>query len=223
MRADENAPSREAGSFVALRRRMVQVQLAAQGIYDERVLAAMLRVPRERFVPADLQAYAYQDQPLPIGYGQTISQPYTVAFMLQQLRLGGNERVLEIGTGSGYGAAVLSRLAAEVYSVERIVELGTAAQERLYQAGYRNARVVLGDGSLGLAEFAPYDAIVVTAGAKVLPLPLANQLAEGGRMVIPIGPTLTEQHLFRFTKCDDSLDSEDLGAFAFVPLIGEFG
>ena len=202
-----------------LRHRMVELDLRSRGICDERVLAAMGRVPREEFVPDNERSVAYEDHALPIGLGQTISQPFTVAYMCEAAQLHGGEIVLEIGTGSGYGAAVLSRLAREVYSIERLSELADSARERLQKMGYQNVHVVTGDGSLGWPEHAPYDAIIVTAGAESLPHALAQQLAPGGRMVIPIGEPHYGQTMYRMTNCDGRLQSEDLGAFAFVPLI----
>jgi protein-L-isoaspartate(D-aspartate) O-methyltransferase len=199
---------------------MVQSQLVPRGITDTRVLAAMSQVPREEFVPEFLQDDAYGDWPLPIGYGQTISQPYTVAFMVQALELTGNEKVLEIGTGSGYAAAVLSRVASTVETVERIDALGRQAKERLSKLGYDNVRVHIGDGSLGLEHAGPFDAIVVTAAAEHLPRAYSSQLAEGGRIVIPLGQWF-DQRLYRFRLSDGELHAQNLGAFVFVPLIGE--
>ena len=174
--------------FIAERRRMVEEQLRAREIHDARVLDAMLDIPRHFFVPAGAAAQAYSDQPLPIGEDQTISQPYMVAVMSEALELTGSERVLEIGTGSGYQTAVLARLAREVFSVEVNATLAALARQRLAQMGFSNVVIVTGDGSEGLAAHAPYDAIVVTAAAPAIPPPLVEQLAEGGRLVIPIGP-----------------------------------
>lgn len=197
---------------------MVEEQLRSRDIDDARVLAAMQAVPRHVFVPAGLQELAYEDRALPIPSGQTISQPYTVAFMCQALQLRGDEIVLEIGTGSGYGAAVLSQLAREVYSVERIPELAAAARSRLESVGCDNVTVVCGDGSLGLPDQAPFDAIVVTAGADTFPQPLGDQLADGGRLVLPIG-SRERQTMCRYTRDGSTLHSEALGEFVFVPLI----
>lgn len=202
------------------RRKMVAAQIVARGIVDERVISAMLQVPREYFVPEDVVHLAYEDRPLPIGHSQTISQPYTVAFQCQSLQLSGGERVLEIGTGSGYAAAVLSYLADEIFTIERIPELAADSRLRLEQLGYRNVHVYAGDGSLGLASKAPYDAIVCTAGAPHLPDALAEQLADGGRLVIPIGETPHGQIMTRFTRTGAELRPEELGPFAFVPLVG---
>jgi protein-L-isoaspartate(D-aspartate) O-methyltransferase len=212
----------DSSRWEALRRRMVERDLLGRGIDDQRVLDAMLQVPREEFVPPSLRGDAYGDWPLPIGFGQTISQPYTVAYMLQALQLGGGERVLEIGSGSGYGAAVLSLLAAEVHTVERIAELGWEVRSRLQRLGYDNVHVHIANGTLGVPAAAPFDGIVVTAGGSSLPKPLEEQLAEGGRAVIPIGDR-GSQTLYRFTKRGSQLAGESLGGFAFVPLIGEYG
>jgi protein-L-isoaspartate(D-aspartate) O-methyltransferase len=206
-------------SYELERRRMVEEQLQPRGIVDPRVLDAMLRVPREQFVPAAFRAVAYADQPLPIGYGQTISQPFTVAFMCQALGLEGHEKVLEIGAGSGYGAAVLAELARQVYAVERIAKLAERARERLKRLGYRNVEVRVANGTLGLAQEAPFHAIVVAAGAPDLPRAYAEQLAEAGRLVIPLGARQYEQRLYRCTKRGGRLTCDDLGAFAFVPLV----
>lgn len=205
--------------FALLRQEMVKRQLIARGISDTRVLAAISQVPREEFVPEYLRDDAYGDWPLPIGYGQTISQPYTVAFMLQELELTGNEYVLEIGTGSGYAAAVLSLVARNVETVERIEALGVQARERLATLGYDNVRVHIADGSLGLEDLGPFDAIVVTAAAEHLPQAYREQLAEGGRIVIPLGRSF-DQRLYQFRLCDGELHAKQLGAFIFVPLIG---
>jgi protein-L-isoaspartate(D-aspartate) O-methyltransferase len=205
--------------FPAQRRELVE-QLRRRGIVDERVLQAMADVPREKFVPEALLDRAYEDHALPIGLDQTISQPFTVAFMCEALQLTGDETVLEIGTGSGYGACVLSRLAAWVDTIERLPELAEAARERIRRLDYRNIRVHIGDGSLGLPNEAPFDAIIATAGAEHCPAALVEQLADGGRIVIPIGDSPRQQILMRYTRRGDELHSEPLGDFAFVPLIG---
>ncbi len=205
------------------RRLMVWRQLLQRGIYDHRVLDAMGRVPREQFVPRALRELAYEDGALPIGQGQTISQPFTVAFMCQALRLDGSETVLEIGTGSGYGAAVLSRLARFVYSVECVPELARSARERLVRLGYKNVAVREGDGSLGLPEEAPFDAIVVTAAAETLPPTFTSQLEDGGRIVVPVGSLTRGQTLRLFTKGSSGVEVESLGRFEFVPLVGRYG
>ena len=173
--------------FVKLRRYMVENQLASHGIADSRVLDAMGRVPRELFVLPEMRDTAYEDGPLPIGFGQTISQPYTVAFMCEALRLDGTEKVLEIGAGSGYAAAVLSLLTKSVFTIERVPELAEQARSQLVELGYDNVQVITGDGTLGLPAEAPFDAIVVTAGAETLPDTYIQQLRPGGRIVIPIG------------------------------------
>lgn len=206
-------------SFNKLRLQMVELQLRSHGICDERVLAAMGQVPREEFVPDREQSVAYEDHALPIGLGQTISQPFTVAYMCEAAQLRERDKVLEIGTGSGYGAAVLSHLASEVYTIERLSQLADSARERLQKMGYQNVHVTTGDGSLGWPEYALYDAIIVTAGAASFPNALAQQLAPGGRMIIPIGEQYSGQTMYRFTNRDGCLQSEDLGSFAFVPLI----
>ncbi len=200
---------------------MVRQQLMERGIDDPRVLDAMRTVPREEFIPSQLQYDAYGDWPLPIGFGQTISQPYTVAFMVQALQLQGTEKILEIGTGSGYAAAVMSCVTSEVHTVERIVPLADRARQRLAQLGYNTVHVYTGDGTLGLPEQSPFDAVVVTAGALELPQAYVRQLADGGRIVIPIGPTRHGQTLHRYTLSGSQLRLEHLGQFAFVPLIGE--
>ncbi len=187
-------------------------------VHDERVLAAFGQVPRERFVSAELQRYAYDDRPLPIGQGQTISQPLMVAIMTQALRLRGDERVLEVGTGSGYQAALLSLLAGEVLSVERIPKLAEAAAQRLEQRGYATVRVFVAGEALGRPQEAPYDAITVTAGAPDVPSSLVDQLAMGGRLVVPVGGRRTQQ-LVRATKSERGLTMERLGECRFVPLI----
>jgi protein-L-isoaspartate(D-aspartate) O-methyltransferase len=205
------------------RQRMVESQLRRRGICNLRVLDAMGEVPREEFVPPDVRDLAYEDRALPIGFGQTISQPYTVAFMCEALALTGSEKVLEIGSGSGYGAAVLSRLASEVHTLERIPELWQEAKVRLERLGYSNVHAHLADGTLGLPSQAPFDAIVVTAGAEQLPAPLREQLAEGGRIVIPLGNTPHSQSMIRFTLRRGQWHANDLGSFAFVPLVGQLG
>jgi protein-L-isoaspartate(D-aspartate) O-methyltransferase len=204
--------------------RMVDLQLARRGISDPRVLEAFRSVPREAFVPESLGEFAYEDSPLPIAGGQTISQPYIVAFTLEALDLHGGERVLEVGTGSGYAAAVASRLAAEVYTVERLEALAEEASERLARLGYDNVHVRTGDGTLGWPEHAPYDAIAVAAGGPEIPKALLAQLALGGRLVMPVGPDESAQVLMRVTReSDDVFREEPLKEVRFVPLIGEQG
>jgi protein-L-isoaspartate(D-aspartate) O-methyltransferase len=207
----------------ARRQRMVSDHLRRRDIVDPAVLAAFARVPREEFVPEPLGEHAYADIPLPIGNGQTISQPYVVAMTVQALHLRGHERVLEIGTGSGYAAAVLSSLAREVVTVERIAELAVSAAERLARLGYDNVRVHQGDGTLGWPINAPYEAICVAAGAPRPPQALLEQLAIGGRLVIPHGDA-ENQRLVRITRKDPmTYAEEDLGNVRFVPLIGDQG
>jgi protein-L-isoaspartate(D-aspartate) O-methyltransferase len=201
------------------RARQILIESISPGIYDKRTLTAMARVPRERFIPVELQSSAYDDRPLGIGYGQTISQPYIVALMTEALELKGHEKVLEIGTGSGYQAAVLAELADFVYSVERIPELAEAAGKLLSELGYQNVQVELAGDQLGYEKYAPYDAILVAAGAPMVHQTLIDQLAEGGRLVIPVGSRL-EQELLRVTKDETGNRTEKLGGCRFVPLIG---
>lgn len=205
----------------AQRRRMVDAHIAGRGLDDSMLLDAMLTVPRHEFVPEHLGQYAYEDRPLPIGAGQTISQPYMVAMMVDAAALTPSSRVLEIGAGSGYGAAVLSRVAGEVWSIERHQPLATAAQRRLDDLGYANAHVIHGDGTIGLAQFAPYDAIVVTAAAPDLPRGLLDHLVDGGRLIIPIGPRSGPQQLHRIRRVGTRFEDEELGGVMFVPLVGD--
>lgn len=203
---------------------MIRDDLIGRGIKDAAVLQAMRDVPREAFVAPELAAHAYEDHPLPIDEGQTISQPYIVAYMTEALELIPTDRVLEIGTGSGYAAAVLSRIVTTVYSVERLAILATDARQRLTELGYDNIVVHEGDGTCGWPEHAPYDAIVVTAGAPKLPEPLLAQLAIGGRLVIPVGPTSFLQTLVRVRRLgENDYRSEELCGVRFVPLIGAAG
>ena len=206
------------------RERMVRQQIAARGIRDPRVLAAMTRVPREQFLHESLQEFAYQDTPLPIESDQTISQPFVVAYMAECLRLKGGERVLEIGTGSGYAAAILAEIAGEVFTVERYANLAASATERLARLGYGNVHVLHGDGTRGWPDHAPYEAIVVAAGGPDVPASLREQLTIGGRLVIPVGPSVRSQRLVRVTRTGEhAFDEEELMAVAFVPLVGEEG
>ncbi len=208
----------------ARREAMVRDQLVARGIRDDLVLDAMRKVPRERFVPEMERDFAYTDGPLPIGAGQTISQPYIVALMTEALQLKGGERVLEIGTGSGYAAAVLAEIAAEVFTIERVSELADRAADTLGDQGYVNAHVRHGDGTLGWAESAPYDAIVVTAGGPKVPESLKQQLTVGGRLVMPVGTNPLFQSLVQVVRSsDDQFDTTDLGAVRFVALVGKEG
>jgi protein-L-isoaspartate(D-aspartate) O-methyltransferase len=209
-------------SFSPLREAMVRDQLRRRDINDARVLRAMQKVPRHLFVPTHLERAAYDDCALPIGFSQTISQPYMVARMLEALELSENDRVLDVGTGSGYQAAVLGELVREVWSVEIVPELAETARQRLAELGYGNVHVFARDGSGGLPEHAPYDAIVVAAGSPVVPSPLIDQLAPHGRLVIPVGER-GEQMLQRAKRVNGGLTTEDLLLCAFVPLVGEQG
>lgn len=203
----------------AERDRMVEHQLVPHGIKNPAVIAAMRRVPRHRFVPAFYSRLAYADGPLPIGYGQTISQPYIVAFMTEALALQGNEKVLEIGTGSGYQAAVLAELVPKVFSIEIIEPLATQATKTLATLGYKNVNVRAGDGYLGWPEEAPFDAILVTAAPDHVPQPLLGQLAVGGRLVIPVGKFFQRLDLYHRTK--DGYERTELAFVRFVPMIRE--
>jgi protein-L-isoaspartate(D-aspartate) O-methyltransferase len=204
--------------LTTLRQRMVDSQLRARGIGDERVLAAMARVPRHDFAPAAYRVDAYEDHPLPIGEGQTISQPYIVALMLEALALLPAERVLEVGTGSGYVTALLAELAAQVFSLERHAVLADAARALLPGMGYTNVRVIVGDGTQGYAECAPYDAIIVSAAAAEVPRPLLAQLREGGRMIIPVGsPDSQQLQLVRMENGQPRITLREL--CRFVPLV----
>jgi protein-L-isoaspartate(D-aspartate) O-methyltransferase len=207
--------------FPARRQAMVAGQLAGRGVRDPKVLDAMRTVPREAFVPKHLRESAYLDSPLPIGSGQTISQPHVVAFMIEALSLKGGDKVLEIGAGSGYAAAVLGQIAANVYAIERIRVLADRAKATLGALGYDNVQVRHGDGTLGWPDQAPFDAISVAAGAEEVPEPLKQQLKEGGRLIIPVGRSAHFQQLKRITRIADSeFAEEDLVPVRFVPLIG---
>jgi len=210
--------------YQALRELMVQDQLVSRGITDPRVLQAMGRVPRELFVPEHLRVEAYDDHPLPIGRGQTISQPYIVALMAEALQLKGRERVLDIGTGSGYAAAVLASMALEVFSMEKIPEVASQAEKNLQQAGFSQVRVKTGDGSQGWPEAAPFDGICVAAGAPAVPDSLKEQLSVGGRLVIPVGLEQGLQRLLLITRrSDQEFDRREIGDVRFVPLLGQEG
>ena len=214
--------SRVGANFEVARRDMVARQIRERGITSPRVLAAMEAVPRHLFVPLDRISDAYSDEALPIGEGQTISQPYVVAASVEALALEGHERVLEVGAGTGYQAAVLSLLAREVIAVEVIPALTESARERLMRLDYSNARVDQGDGSQGFAGGGPFDAILVAAAAPTVPQPLIDQLAEGGRLVIPVGQT-DQQQLLRIVKEGKRTTEQILFACRFVPLVGRFG
>lgn len=206
--------------FAAQRQRMVDQQLKPRGIKDERVLAAMAKVPREEFVPADQRVDAYQDGPLPIGYDQTISQPYIVAFMTEQLRPKPEDRVLEIGSGSGYQAAILAELVAGVYTIEIVEPLAKTAEGTLQRLGYKNVHLKVGDGYKGWPEEAPFDAIIVTCAPDKVPQPLTDQLKDGGRMVIPVGERFAQQ-LYLLEKQNGQLKESVTLPVRFVPMVRE--
>lgn len=208
--------------FAAARTQMVRDQLASRDITDSRVLATMGEVPRELFISQEYRAEAYNDGPLPIGEGQTISQPYIVALMTQALHLQGNERVLEVGTGSGYQTAILAKLAREVYSIEMREPLASHAREVLESIGITNVQFSIGDGSLGWPQAAPYNAIIVTAASPQMPEPLMQQLAPEGRLVIPLG-WRTDQELECWQRRGDAWHIERLSPVRFVPLVGKWG
>jgi protein-L-isoaspartate(D-aspartate) O-methyltransferase len=215
-------PGSEEDAHTDERRVMVESQLRNRGIRDQRVLDAMLRVPRHLFIPPEYRSQAYGDHPIPIGEGQTISQPFIVAVSLQALALTGSESVLEVGTGSGYQTALLAELARNVYSIERHATLARSAETILTQQGLNNVRVVIGDGSHGLSEFAPYGAILVSAAAPSVPQSLLDQLSDNGRMVIPVGPPHA-QDLQLVRKRDGKPVVKALEGCRFVPLIGAEG
>ena len=199
---------------------MVQQQLMARGINDSRVLAAMNKVPREEFIPVSKRSEAYEDGPLPIGYGQTISQPYIVAFMTEQLQPKPSDHVLEVGTGSGYQAAILAELVAEVYSIEIVAPLAKDAEATLQRLGYKNVHVKVGDGYQGWPEYAPFDAIIVTCAPDEVPQPLIDQLKEGGRMIIPVGERFAQQ-LYLLKKENGHLKESVTLPVRFVPMTRE--
>ncbi len=208
--------------FATARNRMVESQLVSRGIKDVRVLEAMRKVPRHRFVEEALISQAYNDHPLPIGEKQTISQPYMVALMTEALELQGHEKVLEIGTGSGYQTAILAELAEKIYSIERIPSLTVKAQRILDDLGYVTVVLKVGDGTLGIKEEAPFEAIIVTAGSPDVPQPLVDQLAMDGRLVIPVGDRYT-QSLMKIVRVKKGITKTDLGGCRFVNLLGQFG
>lgn len=210
--------------YAARRNEMVRHQIATRGVRSPAVLEAMRTVPREAFVPSHLRDVAYEDSPLPIAAGQTISQPYIVAYMIEALELEGDEKVLDVGAGSGYAAAVLSRIARQVYAIERIGELADSAARTLAALGYDNVEVLHGDGSRGWPEQAPFDAIVVAAGGPKVPTSLKHQLKVGGRLVIPTGSDRHLQALQRVRRTgDEQFEVEQLAEVRFVPLLGEEG
>jgi protein-L-isoaspartate(D-aspartate) O-methyltransferase len=207
--------------FAAERQKMVEQQLKPRGIRDERVLAAMAKVPREEFVSENLRGQSYVDSALPIGHDQTISQPFIVAYMTEQLRLQPSDRVLEIGTGSGYQAAVLAELVKDVYTVEIIEPLAKEASARLARLGYNNAHVKAGDGYQGWADAAPFDAIIVTCAPDKVPAPLTQQLKDEGRMIVPVGTTMMDQQLYLLEKKNGELAQTAILPVRFVPMVGE--
>ena len=214
----QQAPT--AADFAAQRQRMVEQQLKPRGIKDERVLAAMAKVPREEFIPADARADAYEDGPLPIGYDQTISQPYVVAFMTEQLRPKPSDRVLEIGSGSGYQAAILAELVADVYTIDIVEPLAKTAEATLQRLGYNNVHIKVGDGYKGWPEEAPFDAVIVTCAPEKVPQPLVDQLKDGGRMVIPVGERFAQQ-LYLLEKKNGQLKESATLPVRFVPMLRE--
>jgi protein-L-isoaspartate(D-aspartate) O-methyltransferase len=208
--------------FPKARLKMAEEQIISRGIKDAKLIAAMKKIPRHLFVEEALQTQAYSDHPLPIGEKQTISQPYMVALMTEALLLTGKERILEIGTGSGYQTAILAELSEKVFSIERIRPLAIRARKLLYELGYFNVEIKIFDGTFGWMEESPFDAIIVTAGSPDIPQPLIDQLAIGGRLVIPVGDAFV-QDLFRMTKTGEGIKKEDLGGCRFVKLIGKYG
>jgi protein-L-isoaspartate(D-aspartate) O-methyltransferase len=215
-RTSESSPR---GDFKAMREKMVETQIKARGVKNPRVLSALRKVERHRFVPEEYLNSAYSDQPLPIGEGQTISQPYIVALMTELLELKMDEKVLEIGTGSGYQAAILGELAKEVYTIEIVESLASMAKTRLLELGYQNIKVKAGDGYLGWPEAAPFDAIIVTAAPDHIPKPLIEQLKEGGRMVVPVGTYA--QELKKIVKRSGKIETTDVIPVVFVPMTGD--
>jgi len=215
-RGSESNPK---GDFKVMREKMVETQIKARGVKDPRVLSALFKVERHRFVPEEYLNSAYADQPLPIGEGQTISQPYIVALMTELLELKGDEKVLEIGTGSGYQAAILAELAKEVYTIEIIESLASMTKNRLSQLGYQNVNVKAGDGYLGWPEVGPFDGIVITCAPDHIPKPLIEQLKEGGRMVVPVGAY--SQELKKIVKRSGKIVTTDVIPVVFVPMTGE--
>lgn len=210
-----------ADQYAQKRLAMIQNDIKGRGVKDNKVLDAMARIPRHLFVEERLRERAYADYPLPIGDGQTISQPYVVALMTEALRLKPGDRVLEIGTGSGYQAAVLAEIVKEVYTIEIRKSLADMAEKRFRELGYKNVKVKYADGYFGWEEYAPFDAIIITASANHIPPPLIRQIKEGGRLILPLGSTVYYQMLTLLTKKKGDLDVEQMGSVAFVPMIGE--
>jgi len=208
--------------FSKARLKMVEEQIVSRGIKDAKLISAMKKIPRHLFVEEALQSQAYSDHPLPIGEKQTISQPYMVALMTEAMLLTRKEKVLEIGTGSGYQTAILAELSEKVFSIERIRSLAIRARKLLYELGYFNVEIKIFDGTFGWMEESPFDAIIVTAGSPDIPQPLIDQLGVGGRLVIPVGDAFV-QDLFRVTKTEEGIKKEDLGGCRFVKLIGKYG
>jgi len=208
--------------YEILKKRMVQEQLMPRGIKNARVLDVFSRIDRHKFIPEDLRKSAYADFPLPIGEGQTISQPYIVALMTESLDLSGKEKVLEIGTGSGYQTAILAQLAREVYSIERFEALAERAQTMLNELGYKNIKIKVGDGTLGWEEASPFDRIIITAASPKTPMPLIEQLADNGKLILPLGESFS-QVLTLVEKKDGKLKSSALCGCVFVPLVGKYG
>jgi protein-L-isoaspartate(D-aspartate) O-methyltransferase len=208
--------------YAELRKRMVQEQIASRGIRDPRIIASMEKIPRHLFVPENLRDQAYEDSPLPIGEGQTISQPYIVAWMTSLLEISEDDRVLEVGSGSGYQTAVLCELAGQVYTIEMNAELAARAEEALRLLGYKNFAIRIADGTRGWPEEAPFNGVMVTAGAPSVPQPLLDELADGGRMVIPVG-SKSMQMLTLIRRKGGEFETVQEGNCAFVPLLGEFG
>ncbi len=216
--SSSQSPARD-DKYQSLRESMVRDQIEARRVKDKKVLEAMRKVPRHWFVPADMKSYAYQDRPLPIGFDQTISQPYIVAYMTEALQANPDDKVLEIGTGSGYQAAVLAETVDEVYSIEIICELEKRASNTLSELGYDNVHTRCADGYKGWPEHAPFDAIIVTAAPGHVPEPLVEQLAKGGNMVIPVGDY--SQKLYRISKTEHGVEKQELLPVRFVPMTGE--
>jgi protein-L-isoaspartate(D-aspartate) O-methyltransferase len=208
-------------NYEVLRKRMVEEQLVPRGIADKKVLEVFGRVERHKFISEDLRSSAYADFPVPIGEGQTISQPYIVALMTECLSLTGQEKILEIGTGSGYQTAILAGLSKEVYSIERFAKLAQKARKTLEQLGYGNIKIKVGDGTLGWPEEAPFERIIITAASPRIPLPLTEQLKEGGKLILPLGESFS-QMLTLVEKKDGGLESSQVCGCVFVPLVGKY-